>query len=92
MSTIAETISALENYNKWRRGDDTLPMPDPFETGVAIGDAVRLLRELAAERAKVRLLRAALESLAYWSRNKTESRITLRNLIAAALAATEESK
>jgi hypothetical protein len=46
--------------------------------------------EVAAERERVRVLREALESLAYWSRNKTESRITLRNLIAAALAATEE--
>jgi hypothetical protein len=48
------------------------------------------LAALAAEREKVRVLREALESLAYWSRNKTESRITLRNRIAAALAATEE--
>ena len=48
------------------------------------------LAALTAEREKVRVLREALESLAYWSRNKTESRITLRNRIAAALAATEE--
>lgn len=43
--------------------------------------------KLAAERDKVRTLRQALESLAYWSRNRTETRITLRNRIAAALAA-----
>jgi hypothetical protein len=49
-----------------------------------------LLADLTAERERVRVLREALESLAYWSRNKTESRITLRNRIAAALAATEE--
>ena len=54
MSTISETISVLEEYNKWRRGDETISMPDPFEVGVAIGDAVRLLRELAAERERVR--------------------------------------
>jgi hypothetical protein len=47
--------------------------------------------ELAAEREKVRVLREALESLAYWSRNRTETRITLRNRIAAVLAATKES-
>ncbi len=46
MSTIHETIYTLEEFNKWRRGDDTITMPEPFELGVAIGDAVRLLREL----------------------------------------------
>jgi DNA repair exonuclease SbcCD ATPase subunit len=56
MSTIPETISVLEEYNKWRRGDETISMPDPFEIGVAIDDAVRLLRELAAERAEVERL------------------------------------
>lgn len=59
MSTISETISVLEEYNKWRRGDETISQPDPFEVGVAIGDAVRLLRELAAEREKVRVLEEA---------------------------------
>lgn len=58
MSTISETISVLEEYNKWRRGDETISQPDPFEVGVAIGDAVRLLRELAAERERVRVLRS----------------------------------
>jgi hypothetical protein len=49
-----------------------------------------LERELTDEREKVRVLREALESLAYWSRNKIETRITLRNRIATALATTEE--
>ncbi len=65
---------------------------DSFGKAVPSNFARNLETELAAEREKVRVLREALESLAYWSRNKTESRITLRNLIAAALAATEESK
>jgi hypothetical protein len=61
MSTIPETISLLEQYNKWRRGDDTITMPEPFELGVAISDAVRLLREhatLTAEFEKLTLLAA----------------------------------
>ena len=61
MSTIHETISLLEQFNKWRRGDDTITMPDSFELGVAIGDAVRLLREhvtLQSEFEKVTLLAA----------------------------------
>jgi chromosome segregation ATPase len=46
MSTIYETIYTLEEFNKWRRGNKRTTAPDPFEVGVAIGDAVRLLREL----------------------------------------------
>jgi hypothetical protein len=54
---------------------------------------VRQLRaELTAEREKVRVLREALESLAYWSRNRTETRFTLRNRIAAAITVTEGAK
>lgn len=77
MRTIHETIYTLEEFYKWRRGDETFIMPEPFELGVAIGDAVRLLRELfvmqvraekaeselAAERKKVRVLRKALENV-----------------------------
>ena len=48
MSTIHETIHILEEFYKWRRGDETFIMPEPFELGVAIGDALRLLREHAA--------------------------------------------
>lgn len=46
MRTIHETIYTLEEFNKWRRGNKTTSAPEPFELGVAIGDAVRLLREL----------------------------------------------
>ena len=63
INTIPETISVLETYNKWRRSDETIPEPEPFEIGGAIDAAVRLLRELAAEREKVRVLREALENL-----------------------------
>ena len=46
---------------------------------------------LARERAAVRVLREHLELLAYWSRDMGESRITLRDRIRAALAATEDA-
>lgn len=40
-----ETIAAfLENYNKWRRGDESLPMPKPQDIGEAIDCAVAYLR------------------------------------------------
>ncbi len=57
-----------------------------------LNEARTLERELTAERERVRVLRESLWSLAYWSRNHTETRITLRNRIASALVATEESK
>jgi hypothetical protein len=65
MSTIYETIYTLEEFNKWRRGNKTTTAPDPFEVGVAIGDAVRLLRELfvmqvRAEKAEAELAAALL--------------------------------
>jgi hypothetical protein len=74
MSTILETIYTLEQFNKWRRGNKTITAPDPFEVGVAICDAVRLLRELfamtaRAEKAKTELVAAKedAENEAKWA-------------------------
>ena len=66
MSTIYETMYTLEEFNKWRRGNKRTTAPDPFEVGVAIGDAVRLLRELfvmqvRAEKAESELAAAKAE-------------------------------
>lgn len=44
-SRARQTLLALANYNSWRRGDETLEMPDPSEIGSTIDDAVNLLRE-----------------------------------------------
>jgi hypothetical protein len=71
MSTIPETISLLEQYNKWRRGDDTITMPDPFEVGVAIGDAVRLLNELEH-------IKSEFEKIALLCARKADSNVELR--------------
>jgi hypothetical protein len=71
MSTIPETISLLEQYNKWRRGDDTITMPDPFELGVAIGDAVRLLNELEH-------IKSEFEKIALLCARKADSNVELR--------------
>jgi hypothetical protein len=99
MSTISETIYTLEQFNKWRRGNKKTTAPDPFEVGVAIGDAVRLLRELfamtaraeqaeaklAAEREKVKVMREALSYVAWLSvSNQAE-------IARDALAATKEA-
>jgi len=52
MSRVTEIIKFLQNYNAWRRGDETLEMPHPAEIGKNIQDAIVLLRknaELEAE-------------------------------------------
>ena len=65
MSTPTEIIKFLQNYNAWRRGDETLEMPHPAEIGKNIQDAIVLLREYKklttrAERAeKIILVREA---------------------------------
>jgi hypothetical protein len=79
-------MMALAKYNSWRRGDETFEMPSPMELGSIIDDAVNILREHTELREEEERLRKGLESLAYWSRSKTETRITLRDRIAAVLA------
>jgi len=93
MRTIHETIYTLEEFYKWRRGDETFIMPEPFELGVAIGDAVRLLRELfvmqvRAEKAESEL--AAAKKDLVIAHDGLDERDRLRDenkLLAAALAA-----
>ena len=60
MNTTTKIINFLQNYNAWRRGDETLEMPPPAEIGTNIQDAIVLLRknaeleaELATERARL---------------------------------------
>ena len=60
MNTTTKIINFLQNYNAWRRGDETLGMPHPAEIGTNIQDAIVLLRknaeleaELATERARL---------------------------------------
>ena len=110
MSAATETIAFLANYNSWRRGDETIEMPSPAEIGATIDDAVNLLRkyddlkaraeraeaELADERAKVRALRSACESICEeWGANNNSWPIGAGNKMekraTAALAATEDA-
>ena len=71
MSTIQETIATLKDYNKWRRGDETITMPDPFEVGLAIGDAVRLLSELE-------IIKSEFEKIVLIAGQKADSNVELR--------------
>jgi len=82
----SETLLALTQFNSWRRGDETIEMPSPSDIGATIDDAVNLLRKYDDMEREVRRLREALDSLAYWSRNRTETRISLRDRITALIA------
>ena len=82
MNKPAETLLALANFNSWRRGDESLEMPSPAEIGATIDDAVNLLREYDYMERENKRLTEALEDLAYHSRNRLATRITLRDRIA----------
>jgi hypothetical protein len=39
-----DIVKKLTLYNKWRRGDESLEMPNPTEVGITIGHAIEALR------------------------------------------------
>ena len=40
---MKELIEKLKNYNRWRRGDETVPQPHPQEVGEMIDQAIEAL-------------------------------------------------
>jgi len=69
MNPTAKIIKFLQNYNAWRRGDETIEMPHPAEIGESIQNAIILLRknadleaELATAKAQAARLRPHLLS------------------------------
>jgi len=46
--TPSETATTLRLFNAWRRGDEEISQPDPYEIGRAIDVAVELLDEIEA--------------------------------------------
>jgi hypothetical protein len=42
---IEDIVKKLIFYNKWRRGDESLEMPNPTEVGITIGHAIEALRK-----------------------------------------------
>ena len=81
-SRAAQTMLDLVIYNSRRRGDKTAEILSHAEIGATIDSAVDLLRKHDGLEREVTQLRDALESLAYWSRSRTETRISLRTRIA----------
>jgi hypothetical protein len=42
---MKELIEKLKNYNRWRRGDETVPMPHPQEVGEMIDQAIKAIED-----------------------------------------------
>ena len=77
MSTPTKIIKFLENYNAWRRGDETLEMPHPAEIGANIQDAVVILREHAElTRRAERLALALKDAISTYDPNRKETLVT----------------
>ena len=58
----SDTIKILNDYNKWRRGgDDEALMPEPFDIGLALESAVKVLGED--------------DNKPYWTRSSTKMRL-----------------
>jgi hypothetical protein len=45
--------AALDQHNRWRRGDEESPAPDPKALGVTLDEAAAMLRTLAARVAEL---------------------------------------
>lgn len=50
-----ETIEKLRLYNKWRRGDEELPQPDPREIGQWIDEICNYAEEVGAKCDQLRI-------------------------------------
>jgi hypothetical protein len=46
---VRRTIEKLRSYNKWRRGDEELPQPDPREIGLWIDEICNYAEEVGAK-------------------------------------------
>ena len=50
--TRKEALKILHIFQKWRRGSNTVPMPNPKEIGIAIDVAIRELRKIERDECK----------------------------------------
>ena len=57
-----QAIQVLRDYNLWRRADEDMEQPDPWEIGLAIDDAIEAMEKLG------RLTDAALAVVDRWER------------------------
>ncbi len=59
---MTTTVEILRQYNRWRRGDDTMPQPDPEQIGKAIDSACDEIERLKDNVALLRTQRDYLMS------------------------------
>lgn len=52
--TITEAIQELKEYNKWRRGDESIPQPNPTIIGIAIDRAISYYEKNKTKKPKKR--------------------------------------
>jgi len=43
--TITEAIELLKQHNKWRRGNEKIPMTNPTDLGIAIDTVVKYYKK-----------------------------------------------
>lgn len=60
--TPREVAAKLQHFNAWRRGDEDIPMLDPFEIGRTIDAAVDHLDEIERLRAQNGVLLTAINA------------------------------
>jgi hypothetical protein len=49
MTSTAEIVTFLRDFNRWRRGDDSIPQPQPGKAGEAIDAACAHIERLEQE-------------------------------------------
>ena len=93
MSAATQIINFLQNYNAWRRGDETLEMPHPAEIGANIQDAIVLLRKHdKLERSVERLTIALKDAISTYDPNRKETLVTAERQEAWQAALKEDAK
>ena len=53
INRIKSVHTGLSVFNDWRRGKEGVSMPDPYEIGVTLDDAVKLLQMLECSEKKL---------------------------------------
>jgi hypothetical protein len=78
-------ISKLREYNQWRRGDDEIKQPDPFQIGAYIDDICDIAENLERQRDEAMAVANDLASAASHCLGWNDCRLNIGEKIAATL-------
>jgi hypothetical protein len=78
-------ISKLREYQRWRRGDDEIKQPDPFEIGAYIDDICDIAESLERQRDEAMAVANDLASAASHCLGWHDCRLNIGEKIAATL-------